>query len=454
MAKKSKSVFVCQSCGYQSSRWLGKCPNCSSWDSMEEVALPDNLSEKASAVAVELFSLAQDEPMPTHRINTGFGDLDRVLGGGIVPGSLIMVGGDPGIGKSTLMLQVLDHVKSEQPLLYISGEESFAQIKQRAQRLNIHRTDMLFSNETNLERIISTLMAHKPPIVVIDSIQTIYSENIDGIMGNVSQLRYCASQFLRIAKEENITVFLIGHVTKEGNLAGPKILEHMVDTVLYFEGESNADFRILRAIKNRFGAVNELAVFEMVSDGLKAVKNPSSLFLSNGSHLYPGSSVVAIIHGRRPILIEVQALVAKTQFGVPQRTAMGIDHRRMNLLLAVLEKKCAKPFSFHDVFIKAAGGLPLHEPAADLGICMALVSSLDEQPFSGKSVFIGEVGLNGELRPVKFMQERVNEAEKLGFKKIVVPENKQKITTKQADLLQYAHLQQLIVTLNKKPKSG
>lgn len=456
MAKKSKTVYVCRDCGYQSSRWLGKCPNCSGWDTLEEIILADTGQQNHSSGAppAELLSLVSDQPVPVERILTGFGDVDLVLGGGIVPGSLIMIGGDPGIGKSTLMLQLIDRIQSDQNLIYISGEESFAQIKQRAARLGIKGEHLLFSNETNLEAIEATLRNTKSDVVVIDSIQTIYSENIDGIMGNVSQLRYCGSRFLSLAKELNITIFLIGHVTKEGNLAGPKILEHMVDTVLYFEGDSNGEYRILRSIKNRFGAVNELAIFEMASDGLHPVLNPSALFLSAGNHLYPGSSVVSIIHGRRPLLVEVQALVAKTQFGVPQRTATGIDHRRMNLLLAVLEKKCAKPFGFHDVFLKTAGGLPVHEPAADLGICMALVSSLEEQPFSGKSVFIGEVGLSGELRPVRYMQERVNEAEKLGFKKIILPENKQKISAQKAELLQFASLQDILTSMGKNTRKN
>ena len=445
MAKKEKTVFVCSECGYQSPRWLGRCPQCSTWDSLSEEILPkERKALSRHGKNAPLIPLLEGKPRPVQRFRCGIVELDRVLGGGIVPGSMVMIGGDPGIGKSTLMLQMLDKLQSESPKIYISGEESFDQIQNRAIRLQLNDSRISFMNETELESILETLEKYKPAVVIIDSIQTIASDQLDGIPGNVSQLRYTASRLMQTAKHSNISVFLVGHVTKDGAIAGPKILEHLVDTVLYFEGEQKADFRIIRAVKNRFGPVNEIAIFQMDGRGLLPVGNPSALFLDLERTDRQGTAVVAVLEGRRPVLVEVQALVSKTQFGMPQRTATGIEHKRMNLLLAVLEKKCGKPFGFYDVFLKTAGGLRVDEPAADLGICMALISSLDEQDADLRTAYIGEVGLSGELRPVSQMQERVNEAEKLGFERIVLPKGKKTLRSKKARLSAFARIQDLV----------
>jgi len=446
MLKSQKTVYVCRECGYQAPRWLGRCPQCQSWDSMEErLQKKEGKTFSAKSGGIRLQSLLTDQAEPLPRHPCGITELDRVLGGGIVPGSMVMLGGDPGIGKSTLMLQMLDKLPTQSAKIYISGEESFEQIQRRAFRLKLTDSGISYLNETELESILTLLEEQRPEVAVIDSIQTIASNRLEGVPGNVSQLRYSAGRLLQTAKEKNISIFLVGHVTKDGAIAGPKILEHLVDTVLYFEGEQKADFRIIRSVKNRFGPVNEIAIFRMEREGLIAVANPSALFLSGELADRQGSAVVAVMEGRRPVLAEVQALVAKTQFGMPQRTATGIEHKRMNLLLAVLEKKCAKPFSFHDVFLKTAGGLRVDEPAADLGICMALVSSMDEKTAARRTVYIGEVGLDGELRPVSYMQERISEAEKLGFETIVVPKSKKKFFVKKARLEPFARVQDLVV---------
>lgn len=430
MAKKKKAYFVCNACGYRSEGWLGRCPQCNSWNTMEEVLPQSKRSSKTNATTGQLLPLMTAQVPPEYRISTGIDELDHVLGGGNVCGSVTLVGGDPGIGKSTLLLQMLDSYQSDGKKLFISGEESLHQIQNRAQRLQLTGHNVFYSNSTTLEEIEQLLRDEQPVVAVVDSIQTILSENIDGLPGNIGQLRYSTAQLVQLAKELNIALFLIGHVTKEGGLAGPKVLEHLVDTVLYFEGDNKADFRILRSVKNRYGAVNEIALFRMESRGLVPISNPSELFLNLEVEDRMGTAVVAIMEGNRPVLVEVQALVSKTQFGVPQRTASGIDHRRMNLLLAVLEKKCGKPFSFYDVFIKTAGGIRLTDPAADLGICMALISSMDENPLPRDAVYVGEVGLNAELRPVNQIVERIREADKLGFKRVVVPESKQRIHLK------------------------
>lgn len=444
MAKKDKTVFICSECGYQSARWLGRCPQCSAWDSLKEEIIAGTKSPRPGKAA-PLIPLLEGKPKPVQRFHSGIGELDRVLGGGIVPGSMVMIGGDPGIGKSTLMLQMLDKLQAQSPKIYISGEESFDQIQRRALRLQLKDSRISFMNETDLESILSTLEKHQPAVVVVDSIQTVSSEQLEGVPGNVSQLRFAASRLMQMAKHNNISIFVVGHVTKDGTIAGPKILEHLVDTVLYFEGEQKADFRIIRVVKNRFGPVNEIAIFQMDGTGLIPVSNPSELFLNLEQADRQGTAVVAVLEGRRPVLVEVQALVSKTQFGMPQRTATGIEHKRMNLLLAVLEKKCGKPFSFYDVFIKTAGGLRVDEPAADLAICMALISGLDEQNAGYRTAYIGEVGLSGELRAASQMQERINEAEKLGFEQIIIPKGKKNLTAKKARIKAFARIQDLIV---------
>lgn len=442
---KTKSIYICNACGYQTARWLGRCPECSAWETLEE-HIKDSAKQKMHGmrpdnkpVALNTEAVQQEE-----RIPSGISEIDRVLGGGIVNGSLVLIGGDPGIGKSTLMLQMLAAAHSSRPKLYVSGEESFSQIRQRAKRLGAESNSIFFLNETNLELISDQLTKDKPEFAVIDSIQTVSSSILDGIPGNSSQLRFCTNELVQLAKRENIPIFLVGHVTKDGAIAGPKILEHLVDTVLYFEGETKGDFRILRCIKNRFGSINEIALFRMEREGLIPVQNASELFLNDHPGAQQGTTVTAVMEGNRPILVEVQALVSKTQFGTPQRTATGIGHRRMNLLLAVLEKKCGKPFGFHDVFLKTAAGLRLDEPAADLAICMALVSSMDEKEISSKTVYIGEVGLNGELRPVSYIQERIFEAEKLGFDKIIIPASPKKYKAAQAKIMAFHQIQDLV----------
>jgi len=419
---KQKTLYICQQCGYESPKWLGKCPNCDNWSTFqEEIRQAVKKSASVSRSAAKVSPLLSGDVEAVLRISTGIAELDRTLGGGVIPGVVVMIGGDPGIGKSTLMLQMLDKMDSKNDLLYISGEESKIQVHLRAKRLGLSGQNILFSVETSLQSLLALLEQNKPAAAVIDSIQTLNSEEIDSIPGNVSQLRTCTAALMRYAKEAGVPVFLIGHVTKEGSIAGPRVLEHMVDTVLYFEGDQQYDYRILRSTKNRFGPVNEIGLFQMTRKGLQGVANPSEVFLSDGESRSSGNAVVAIMEGNRPFLVQVQALVTKTQFGMPQRTASGIDHRRMNLLLAVLEKRYRKPFGFNDVFIKIAGGLRIDEPAADLGVCMALVSSLEDKVLPEKSIYIGEVGLGGEIRGVNRIDERINEALKLGFEKVVIP---------------------------------
>jgi DNA repair protein RadA/Sms len=446
MGSKQKNVFVCQNCGYESAKWLGKCPECNTWSSLEQEVRKTEIKKAPAVKKPERLLSSADTPAESlPRCSTGIPELDRTLGGGIIPGSVVMIGGDPGIGKSTLMLQLLNDLQSAAPSLYISGEESRSQVNLRARRLGIKNQRILFSSETNLQNILQEFESVDPCIAVIDSIQTVYHDQIDSIPGNISQLRTCTAELLNYAKSHNVPVILIGHVTKEGSIAGPKVLEHMVDTVLYFEGDHHYDYRILRSVKNRFGPVNEIGLFRMTEQGLQAVNNPSEIFLADDMPAQSGNAVVAVMEGNRCFLVQVQALVTKTQFGLPQRTATGIDHRRMNLLLAVLEKRCAKPFGFYDVFLKVAGGLRMDEPAADLGICMALLSSFDDRILPAGTVYIGEVGLGGEIRNVRRLADRIMEAQKLGFQTIVVP-RVSKLTGKleKAKITQVEHLSELI----------
>ncbi len=424
---KEKILFVCQNCGYESVKWLGKCPECQAWSTFsEEARLRSKKETKTRRSEKPVVGLLDSPEESYSRISTGIGELDRTLGGGVVQGSVVMIGGDPGIGKSTLMLQMLSTLKSGHETMYISGEESWTQVYMRARRLGIKNKKITFSAETNVEALINLLDRIKPSIVVIDSIQTLYNSDVDSIPGNVSQLRTCTGQIVQFAKESQISVFIVGHVTKEGNIAGPKVLEHMVDTVLYFEGDTQYDFRILRCTKNRFGPVNEIGIFQMGSDGLQEIANPSDIFLSGQGTDQSGDALVSVMEGNRPFIIKIQALVTKTQFGMPQRTATGIDHKRLNLLLAVLEKRFRKPFGFHDVFVKVAGGFNISEPAADLGICMALISSLEDFVLPPGTSYIGEIGLGGEIRKVNRMEERVKEAVRLGMQQVVVPPTGQK----------------------------
>ena len=418
--------YVCQSCGYVSPRWVGKCPNCSEWNTfVEEAPSPLKASRKPSGArsAVEPVSLDEIEREESPRLSTGIEEFDRVLGGGIVPGSLLLLGGDPGIGKSTLMMQLALRLNNS-VVLYVTGEESKRQMKLRAERLQATSAkNLLLLAETNLDLILDIIERDLPDLVIVDSIQTMYRPGLESAPGSVSQVRESAALLLRFAKTRGVPVFVIGHVTKEGVIAGPRVIEHMVDTVLQFEGEAHYSYRVLRALKNRFGSTNEIGIFEMHDTGLRQVLNPSEVFLSERRYGTSGSTVVASIEGSRQILIEVQALVTPTNYGVPQRTTTGVDSRRLSLLLAVLEKRVGLHLGAQDVFVNIAGGVKIDEPAVDLGVATSIASSLRDVPVDSTSVAVGEIGLGGEIRTIGQIEKRVQEAAKLGFKKIIVPQN-------------------------------
>ncbi len=418
---KVKTTFLCQVCGYASPRWLGKCPECSAWNSFAEETQTDH--KKLASFSLSDPILLPDIKADSHlRMLTGITELDRVLGGGIVPGAVMLIGGDPGIGKSTLVIQSLNNLALRYgKTLYVSGEESPGQIKLRAQRLGISSRDIVIFSETLIETIIKNALTLKPSILVIDSIQTVYTEDILSAPGSVGQVRESASKLMFFAKRQGIPVFIIGHVTKEGAIAGPRVLEHIVDTVLYFEGDSSHTYRILRTIKNRFGSTNEIGIFEMTEEGLREVENPSEILLSERPLEASGSAVVPTMRGTRPLLVEIQALVSPTPFGMPRRTTMGIDPNRTNILLAVLDKKGGMHFGAMDVFVNVAGGMKVPEPAADLGLVAALASSFKDIPLSRDAVFFGEVGLSGEVRAVSHAEARVKEASKVGFKRAFMP---------------------------------
>jgi len=423
---KLKSVFACQSCGFESSKWLGRCPDCGEWNSLVEERRESAPSAKQAALPVPLGGRPQPYDMIDGalepRFSSGILEFDRVLGGGIVPGSLVLIGGEPGIGKSTLLLEVAHLVSRRHgAVLYVSGEESERQIKLRGERLGIDGSALFLMGETALERILEEVEVLKPRSLVIDSVQTIYSSRFPSAPGSISQIRQVATQLLFLAKGKGITTFLIGHVTKDGSLAGPKSLEHIVDTVLYFEGERRLHHRIVRAVKNRFGAISELGVFEMTGDGLKPVANPSALFLSERLEGAPGSAVVATIEGSRPMLVEVQALVSPTSFGTPRRMSLGIDPNRTSLLLAVLEKRVGLELLGDDVFVSVAGGLEIDEPAADLGVAAAIASSFRNRPLPARTVVFGEIGLGGEVRSAAHSALRVREAAQMGFDRCILP---------------------------------
>ena len=430
MAKARNTAFFCKECGYESAKWLGQCPVCKEWNTFVEE--PVAQAKKApsgqiaavgagkTAVPVHISEISLDEQ---DRTPTGFGELDRVLGSGIVKGSLVLVGGDPGIGQSTLLLQVCKNLAdAHHSVLYISGEESLQQIKIRADRIGSFTESLELFCETNLADISSVLRRKKPRVVIIDSIQTMYSEEVSSAPGSVSQVRQATSLLLQLAKSLGITIFIVGHVTKEGVVAGPRVLEHMVDTVLYFEGDRHASYRILRAVKNRFGSTNEIGVFEMRQNGLVEVENPSEYMLSGKPKNASGSVVACSMEGTRPILLEIQALVARTNFGMPRRTAAGTDYNRVNLLMAVLEKRLGMNLGNCDAYVNIAGGIKMNEPAIDLGIVMALVSSYRNRPIDEKTIVFGEVGLSGEVRAVNMPEQRVAEAKKLGFETCILPE--------------------------------
>ena len=427
--KKNASVFFCQECGYESAKWLGQCPACHEWNTFaEEPKVSTSRGKMASpgrrSEAKEPVSLKHIDSDSQDRISTGMAELDQVLGGGIVPGSLVLVGGDPGIGKSTLLLQVCRNLADRlEQVLYISGEESLQQIKLRAVRIGEFSDSLKLLCETNLSDIEAVVLKNRPQVVIIDSIQTMFQEEISSAPGSVSQVREATGVLMRLAKEQNIAIFIVGHVTKEGTVAGPRVLEHMVDTVLYFEGDRHASYRILRGVKNRFGSTNEIGVFEMTDIGLREVANPSEYMLSGKPEGASGSVVVCMMEGTRPMLLEVQALVCRTNFGLPRRTAAGMDYNRLNLLMAVLEKRLNLPLSSYDAYVNIAGGVRLSEPALDLGLVLAIISSYRDVPIPDKTLVFGEVGLSGEVRAVGMAQQRVQEAKRLGFDRIILPKS-------------------------------
>ena len=428
MAKGKTSIFFCQSCGYESSKWMGQCPGCKEWNTFVEEVVDKKSAgtlakQKATASEAKVLPLSQIEMTYDKRVSTDMKELDRVLGGGIVQGSMVLVGGDPGIGKSTLLLQVCRNLSEHNiKVLYISGEESLQQIKIRAERIGNFGDSLKLLCETNLDTIKAVIDREKPQIVVIDSIQTMFNEEVSSAPGSVSQVRESTGVLMQIAKGMGISIFIVGHVTKEGVVAGPRVLEHMVDTVLYFEGDRHAAYRILRGVKNRFGSTNEIGVFEMRQDGLVEVENPSEYMLSGKPEGASGSVVACSMEGTRPILLEVQAHVCHSNFGIPRRTAAGTDFNRVNLLMAVLEKRLGLKLGDCDAYVNIAGGIKMNEPAIDLGIVLALISSYKDKPIDEKTICFGEVGLSGEVRAVNMAEQRVQEAKKLGFEVCILPE--------------------------------
>ncbi len=420
---KGKSIYSCSECGATSPKWQGQCPGCGEWNTLiESVAeKPTGHRFESLAPVPRLVNLSEIEARETERIATGIAEFDRALGGGLVAGGVVLIGGDPGIGKSTLLLQALALLSSGCRVLYVSGEESGEQVALRARRLGLDTRSLQLMAEINLERILATLQAEQPQVAVIDSIQTLWSEQLSSAPGSVAQVRECAAQLTRLAKQAGITVILVGHVTKEGALAGPRVLEHIVDTVLYFEGDTHSSFRLVRAVKNRFGAVNELGVFAMTDKGLKGVNNPSALFLSQHGQDVAGSCVMVTQEGTRPLLVEIQALV-DTSNGNPRRLTVGLDAQRLAMLLAVLHRHAGIVCFDQDVFVNAVGGVKISEPAADLAVLMSITSSMKNKPLPGKLIVFGEVGLAGEIRPAPRGQERLREAAKLGFSRALIPE--------------------------------
>ena len=421
---KNKTVFICRECGAEYSKWNGKCSACGAWNTLEE-SVPVTVTAGKSAPVGEfkysrITEISYDDET---RYNTGISELDRVLGGGLVKGSLVLIGGDPGIGKSTLLLQICGFMGREHTILYVSGEESERQIKLRAERLGVASENLFLASNNNCESIIKAVCENKPEVVIIDSIQTITSSALTSTAGSIVQVRECTGAFMRMAKSEEIPVFIVSHVNKDGGIAGPNIMEHIVDTVLYFEGEKQLCYRILRAVKNRFGSTNEIGVFRMDDDGLSQVENPSEMMLSGRLENVSGSAVVCSMEGTRPILAEVQALVTKSSFSSPRRVATGFDYNRLYMILAVLEKRCGFAFGGLDVYINIVGGLRIDEPAADLAVALALWSGLCDKPIPEKLLVFGEVGLGGEIRSVSRIRERVKEGARLGFEKCIIPKN-------------------------------
>lgn len=424
---KVKSVYVCNQCGYETSKWNGKCPGCGEWNTFEECQTTTHKAASGSSVSIRDISdsilniSAVDASFDEVRYSTGLNELDRVLGGGLVKGSLVLLGGEPGIGKSTLLLQICEHMGEDHTILYVSGEESVRQIKLRAQRLGVKNENLYLLAQTDCEAICSVIAKEKPEIVIIDSIQTMNISGISSVQGSISQVRECTNMFMRTAKNEEIPMFIVGHVNKDGAIAGPKVMEHIVDCVLYFEGQRSLSYRILRAVKNRFGSTNEIGVFEMANKGLVEVENPSMMLLSGRPTDVSGCCVACIMEGSRPIMAEVQALVSKSGFSAPRRTCTGFDYNRMAIIIAVLEKRLGFFFGGLDVYINIVGGFKLDEPAADLSIAMALYSSLTDKVVSDKTIAFGEIGLGGELRNISHAEQRLSEAQRMGFEKCILP---------------------------------
>ncbi len=445
---KPRLQYVCQSCGYTSAKWLGRCPSCEAWNSFVEEAQSETRVEAASGPPAVPVAVTDVVTATEPRMATGLRELDRVLGGGLVPGSLVLIGGDPGIGKSTLLLMACRHLaERDRSVLYVSGEESISQIKLRADRLAVASPQLLLLAENNLDAILGTCGRVAPQVVVVDSIQTVYKPDLPSAPGSVGQVRECTADLMRLAKGQNVTVLIVGHVTKEGQLAGPRVLEHIVDTVLYFEGDRHHAYRIVRATKNRFGSTNEIGVFEMRADGLREVANPSAAFLSERAAEAPGSVVVCAMEGTRPLLVEVQALVTPTVFGMPRRTAAGVDYNRMVVLLAVLEKRAGLHLSSHDVYVSVAGGVTVDEPAVDLGVAAAVASSLRDRPVDPAAVAIGEVGLAGEIRVVPQLDKRAAEAARMGFRRCVVPKLAAELEVSGIELLPVEHIGEALTRL-------
>lgn len=420
---KTKTKFICSECGYESLRWLGRCPECEAWNSFSEELVEDDKLKNRSLKkqTVKAAKLKDIVSVEEDRVKTNIDEFDRVLGGGLMPGSIVLIGGDPGIGKSTLVMQAASKIKDK--VLYVTGEESNRQVKLRASRLKVDSENFYMLAETEMDNIIYTMQELNPSVVIIDSIQTMYRSELDNAPGTITQIRECTAQIMQLAKSTHQIVILIGHVTKEGMIAGPKVLEHVVDTVLQFEGERNHSYRILRAQKNRFGSTNEIGIFEMHDNGLTEVTNPSEIFLSERDNQSTGSSVTSSMEGTRPILLEVQALVTPSNFGNPQRVATGFDYRRLSILLAVLEKRAGLKLSSANVFLNMAGGVKIDEPAVDLAVCCSIASSLLDRNIKSNYVVVGEVGLGGEVRSIGQIEKRIQEAEKLGFEAIIIPKN-------------------------------
>lgn len=425
---KQKSKYVCQECGYETPKWMGKCPGCHQWNTLVEEVVASKSAGRHTFITGDQSTKVKPEKITNiksqkeRRIETDMAEVNRVLGGGIVPGSLVLIGGDPGIGKSTILLQVSSQLAQKKlKVLYISGEESPKQTKLRADRLGVLSEDLYVLSETNMADVSFQIEQIKPDFVVIDSIQTVFKEDVASAPGSVTQVRECTSDLMRIAKNNGIPIFIVGHVTKEGSIAGPRLLEHMVDAVLYFEGERHHTFRILRSVKNRFGSTHEMGIFEMKEEGLREVQNPSEIFLEERSQGAAGSTVVASMEGSRPMLVEIQALISPTSYGNPRRMATGLDHNRVPLLMAVLEKRVGLLLQNQDAYVKVAGGVKLDEPAIDLGVAVSIASSFQDRVSRPDDILIGEVGLTGEIRRVARIEQRVQEAAKLGFKRAIVP---------------------------------